>query len=125
MDVPNLRDWFNVGAIVPLLAVLFSSAFGLFEAATMSPQAEFLWIIGIIVIAFLVWFNAAKTQQRERESRERERAVMIRLDELKQLLAKPGTTLEDVKRAIGVDARLSAASSMRVQVEAIKPTKNG
>ena len=68
MDVPNLRAWFNVGAIVPLLGV-FSSAFGLFAGSAMSPQVEFLWIMGIIVIAFLVWFNAAKAQEREREAK--------------------------------------------------------
>ena len=38
----------------------------------MSTQAEILWITGTIVMAFLVWFNAAKTQQREREARQRE-----------------------------------------------------
>ena len=94
MDVPNLRDWINVGAIVPLLAVLFSSAFGLFMGPTMSLHAEILWITVIIVVAFLVWLNAAKTQQRAREDRDR-------LDKIIQLLAKPGTTLEDVRRAIG------------------------
>lgn len=100
MDVPNKRDWFNVGAIVPLLGVLFSFAFGLFAGPAMSLTAEILWITGIIVMAFLVWLNAAKTQQREREAREHERAVMRRFDELNQLLAKPGTTLEDVKRMV-------------------------
>ena len=60
MDMPSKRDWFNVGAIVPLLGVLFSSAFGLFAGPVMSPQAAIFWIIGIIVIAVLVWFNAAK-----------------------------------------------------------------
>jgi len=48
MGVPNKRDWFNVGAIVPLLGVLFSSAFGLFAGPAMSIQVEILWIIGII-----------------------------------------------------------------------------
>jgi positive regulator of sigma E activity len=56
MDVPNKRDWFNVGAIVPLL-VLFISAIGLFTRAGMSLETEILWAIVIIVVAFLVWFN--------------------------------------------------------------------
>ena len=63
----------------------------------MSPQVEFLWVAGIIIIAFLVWFNAAKTQQREREAN-------AKLDEIKQLLSKSGTTLEDVERVIGDQA---------------------
>ena len=97
MDVPNLRDRFNVGATVPLLAVLFTSAFGLFEAPAMSLQAEFLWVMGIFVIAFLVWLNAATTVQRTREADEK-------LDKIIQLLANPGTTLEDIKRVIsGID----------------------
>jgi hypothetical protein len=90
MAVPKKHDWFNVGAIVPPLAVLFTSAFGLFTRSAMSLQAEIVWIIGIIVIAFLVWFNAAKTQQRGREDRQR-------LDTIIQLLEKPGTTLEDIR----------------------------
>jgi hypothetical protein len=95
LAIPNKRDWFNVGAIVPLFGVLFSSAFGLFAGPAMSPQVEILWITGIVIIALLVWLVAAKTQQRERE-------VMSCLDEIKDLLAKPGTTLEDVKRVIGI-----------------------
>jgi hypothetical protein len=99
MDMPSKRDWFNVGAIVPLLGVLFSSAFGLFAGPVMSPQAAIFWIIGIIVIAVLVWFNAAKTQQRGREDRQRGQEDRERLDKIIQLLEKPGTTLEDVKMA--------------------------
>jgi Na+/proline symporter len=64
MDMPNKRDWFNVGAIAPFSVVLFTCAFGLFTRSVMSLQADILWTIGIIVIAFLVWLNAAKTQQR-------------------------------------------------------------
>ena len=90
-------DWFNINAIVPPLGVLFSFAFGLFVGPVMSPQVEFLWVAGIIIIAFLVWFNAAKTQQREREAN-------AKLDEIKQLLSKSGTTLEDVERIIGDQA---------------------
>ena len=120
MDVPNVRDWLNISAIVPLLGILFSSAFGLFAGPAMSPLVEFLWIIGFIIIAFLAWFNAAKAQQREREAKEHEREVRASLDHIKQLLEQPGTTLEDIKRAIGVAARVSAGSSMRVQLEAIK-----
>ncbi len=71
----------------------------------MSLQADILWTIGIIVIALLVWLNAAKTQQRAREDRER-------LDKIIQLLAKPETTLEDVKRTIEVSARISATTAM-------------
>jgi len=104
-------DWFNINAIVAPLCVLFTFAFGLFTGPVMSPQVEFLWVAGIIVIAFLVWFNAAKTHQREREAGEREaeargreRGVMILLDEIKQLLSKPGTTLEDVKMLVGDQA---------------------
>ena len=69
--------------------------------SVMSLQADILWTIGIIVIAFLVWLNAAKTQQRAREDRER-------LDKIIQLLAKPETTLEDVRRATtSIDDSLS------------------
>jgi ABC-type protease/lipase transport system fused ATPase/permease subunit len=92
---PNKHDWFNVGAIVPPLVVLFSFSFYLFVGPVMSLQVEVLWVTGIIIIAFLVWLNAAKTEQRGREAN-------AALDEIKQLLAKPGTTLEDVKRAVGV-----------------------
>lgn len=73
----------------------------------MSTNVELLWIIGVIAIAILLWFNAAKTEQRGREAREREleakeheHAVMLRFDELNRLLAKPGTTLEDVKTRV-------------------------
>jgi hypothetical protein len=101
MDVPKKRDWFNVGAIVPLLAVLFTSVFW-FVRSVVGLQAEILWIIGIIIIAFLVWFNAATTQQRGREDRERGQEDRERLDKIIQLLEKPGTTLEDIKRAAGI-----------------------
>jgi hypothetical protein len=101
MVVLNNCDWFNVGAIVPLLVVLFSSTFGLFEAPAMSLQTEGLWILGIIIIASLVWFNAAKMQQGKREAEEREREGRVILDEIKQMLAKPRTTLEDVKVLVG------------------------
>jgi|ERR1700730_2413682 len=99
MEMPNKHDWFNIGAIVPLLAVLFTSSFGLFARAVMSLQAEILWILATIIMAFLVWLNAAKAQQRIREAKEHERGVMATLDDIKQLLAKPETTLEDVRRA--------------------------
>ena len=92
MVAPKKRDWFNVGAIAPISVVLFTCAFGLFTRSVMSLQADILWAIGIFVIALLVWFNAAKTQQRAREDRER-------LDKIIQLLAKPETTLEDVRIA--------------------------
>ncbi len=103
--MPNLRDWFNVGAIVPLLVVLFGYSFGLCEAPVMSLQAEIVWITGIIVISFLVWLNAAKMAQSEREAKEHERKVTITLDNIKTLLEKPGTTLEDVKMVIAGAAR--------------------
>lgn len=99
MDMPNKHDWFNIGAIVPLLAVLFTSSFGLFARAVMSLQAEILWVLATVVMAFLVWLNAVKAQQRIREAKEHERGVMATLDDIKQLLAKPETTLEDVRRA--------------------------
>jgi hypothetical protein len=67
----------------------------------MSPQATLLWILATIIMVFLVWFNAAKTQRRAREDRER-------LDKIIQLLAKPETTLEDVRRATtGIGGPLS------------------
>ena len=81
----------------------------------MSLQADILWTIGIIVIALLVWLNAAKTQQRAREDRER-------LDKIIQLVAKPETTLEDVRRATtGIGGSLSNTplSSSAVQTEII------
>jgi ABC-type protease/lipase transport system fused ATPase/permease subunit len=93
--MPNKCDWFNFGAIVPPLVVVFSFSFYLFVGPVMSAQVEVLWVAGIIVVAFLVWLNAAKTEQRGREAN-------ATLDEIKQLLAKPGTTLEDVKRAVGI-----------------------
>jgi len=112
MDVPKKRDWFNVGAVVPPLAVLFT-AFGMFaRSPVMSHQAEILWIIGIVIIAFLVWFNAAKIQQRGREERQRGREDRERLDKIIQLLAKPETTLEDVKQTIEGYARISATTAM-------------
>ena len=107
MEMPNKHDWFNIGAIVPLLAVLFTSSFGLFARAVMSLQAEILWILATIIMAFLVWLNAAKAQQRIREAKEHERGVMATLDDIKQLLAKPETTLEDVRRATAIDDSLS------------------
>jgi hypothetical protein len=97
--MPNKHDWFNIGAIVPLLAVLFTSSFGLFARAIMSLRAEILWVLATVIMAFLVWLNAAKAQQRIRETKEHERGVMATLDDIKQLLAKPETTLEDVRRA--------------------------
>jgi hypothetical protein len=101
MDMPSKHDWLNVGAIVPLLGVLFSSAFGLFAGPVMTSQVEILWIMGIVIIAFLVWFNAAKVQQQ-------------------QLLARPETTLEDVRRAAtGTDDSLANTPLvLRVQAEA-------
>jgi hypothetical protein len=92
MEAAKKRDWLNIGAIAPL-AVLFTSAFGLFVGPAMSLQAEILWVVGIVIIAILVWFNAAKTQQRAREDRER-------LDKIIRLLEQPGTTVEDIKRVI-------------------------
>lgn len=105
MGVPNKHDWFNIGAIAPFAVVLFTCTFGLFTRSVMSLQADILWTIGIIVIAFLVWLNAAKTQQRAREDRER-------LDKIILLLAKPETTLEDVKRTVEGAARVSATTAM-------------
>jgi hypothetical protein len=99
MDMPNLRDWFNVGAIVPLLVVLFGSSFGLCEAPVMSLQAEVFWITGIIVLSFLVWLNSAKLAQREREAKKHERQVTITLDNIQKLLANPDTTVEDIRMA--------------------------
>jgi hypothetical protein len=40
-------------------------------AMDMPNKRDWFKTIGIIVIAFLVWLNAAKTQQRAREDRER------------------------------------------------------
>jgi hypothetical protein len=106
--MPNHRDWLNVGAIVPLLVVLFGYSFGLCEAPIMSLQAEVLWITGIIVIASLVWLNAAKMAQREREAKEHERKVTITLDNIKNLLSKPDTTVEDIRMAAtGIKGPLS------------------
>jgi hypothetical protein len=109
MDAPKKRDWFNVGAVAPFSVVLFTCAFGLFTRSIMSLQADILWTIGIIVIAFLVWLNAAKTQQRAREDRERAWEDRERLDKIIQLLAKPETTLEDVRiaAAVGETGRLN------------------
>ena len=77
----------------------------------MSLQAEFLWVMGIFVIAFLVWLNAATTVQRTREADEK-------LDKIIQLLANPGTTLEDIKRVIsGIDDSF-ANSTLPLRVEA-------
>jgi len=102
MDIPHRRDWFNIGAIVPLLGVLFTSSFGLFMGHLMSPQAKIWFIMATIVMAALVWFNAAKSQQRAREDRQRGKEDRERLDKIIKLLEKPGTTLEDVKRAAGI-----------------------
>jgi hypothetical protein len=81
------------------------------------PQAEIFWIIGTIAMALLVWFSGAKAQQREREAKEREketeRAVMGRFDELTQLLAKPDTTLEDVRRIVGDQAHFEGVIGLK------------
>jgi hypothetical protein len=111
----RIGDWFS-NAIVPPSGVLFSFAFGLFAGPVMSPHAEFIWIAGSILIAFFVWFNAAKTQQRGREDRQRGQEDRERLDKIIQLLEKPGTTLEDVKSVISGAARMSSISSMRAEV---------
>jgi hypothetical protein len=74
----------------------------------MSLQVEFLWGGATIIIAFLVWFGGAKTQQRAREDRQRGREDRERLDKIIQLLEKPGATLEDVRRAAtSIDDSLS------------------
>ena len=74
----------------------------------MSLQVELLWGVATIIVAFLVWFGGAKSQQRAREAKENERVVMTILDDIKQLLAKPDTTLEDVRKATtGIDDSLS------------------
>ena len=66
-------------------------------------------------MALLVWFSGAKAQQREREAKERktERAVMGRFDELTQLLAKPDTTLEDVRRIVGDQAHFEGVIGLK------------
>jgi hypothetical protein len=66
----------------------------------MSLQAEILWILATIIMAFLVWLNAAKMQRRIREAKEHERGVRITLDNIEQLLTKPETTLEDIRMTI-------------------------
>src|SRR3981081_3881039 len=74
-------------------------------------------IIGTIAMALLVWFSGAKAQQREHEAKEREketeRAVMGRFDELTQLLAKPDTTLEDVRRIVGDQAHFEGVIGLK------------
>ena len=95
MDVPDKHNWFNLGAIVPAICVLFSILFCLFVGPVMTPGAEVVWVSGIIFIAILVWFNAAKTEQK---TEQRERNVIAKFNEIKQLIEKPGTTLEDIRR---------------------------
>jgi hypothetical protein len=124
MGIPHKRDWFNVSTIGAPLWILSSFVFRQFVGRNVtSPQVEVLWSAATIIIAFLVWFGGAKTQQRAREAREHEREVMVALDEIKQLLPKPDTTLEDIRRVIEGTARISAASSMRVEIKAIEDDK--
>ena len=110
-------DWFNIVVAATPATMLFSMAFGVFAGPAMSPQAEIFWIIGTIAMALLVWFSGAKAQQREREAKEREketeRAVMGRFDELTQLLAKPDTTLEDVRRIVGDQAHFEGVIGLK------------
>jgi hypothetical protein len=120
MDIPGKHDWFNINAIVPPLAVLFTNMLGLFTRSAMSQKAEILWILATFIMAFLVWLNAAKTQQHAREDREHARENREKLDKIIQLLPKPGTTLEDITRVINVGVRVSAGSSMRVETIASK-----
>jgi len=96
MDIPDKHNWFNLGAIVPSICVLFSFLFCLFVGPVMTPVAEVLWVSGIIVIATLVWFNSAKIAQ---ETERRERDMIAQFKELKQLIEKPGTDFEDIRRA--------------------------
>ncbi len=99
MDMPEKCEWFNVDAIVPPLAVLFTSALGLFTRSAMSLQAEILWIIATVIMAFLVWFKSAKTAQ---TTKQRELNMIANFNEIKQLIqliAKPGITLEDIREA--------------------------
>jgi hypothetical protein len=86
----------------------------------MTTEAEVVWAAGIVIIAILVWFNAAKIEQK---TEQRERNANAKFNEIKQLIEKPGTTLEDVKKVIEVAARVSAASSMRVELKATTPDK--
>ena len=94
MDMPNRREGLNISTIGAPLWILFRFSFGLFVGhPVMSPQAEFLWGGATIIIAFLVWFGGARAQQRARKDREL-------LNEIKQLVTKPETTLEDVRKAV-------------------------
>ena len=107
--MPNKHDWFNFSTIGAPLWILVSFAFGIFVVhPVMSLQVEFLWGVITIIIAFLVWFGAAKTQQRAREDRERGKEDRERLDKIIQLLEGPETTLEDVRKAAtGISGPLS------------------
>jgi hypothetical protein len=109
MDIPGKRDWLNVSTIGAPLWILVSFAFGLFVVHPgMSPQFEFLWGAATVAIAFIVWFGAAKTQQRAREDREQARENRERLDTILELLPKPETTKEDIRMAAtGISDRLS------------------
>jgi hypothetical protein len=111
MAVPDKRHWFNIGAIVPAICVLFSFLFCLFVGPVMTIEADGVWVAGIIVIAILVWFNAAKQDQK---SEQRERDVIEKFNELKQLIEKPGTTFDEVREAasrLGVLSNSPLASS--------------
>jgi uncharacterized membrane protein YhiD involved in acid resistance len=125
----RICDWFNIVAVATPATMLFSMAFGIFAGPAMSPQAEVFWIIGTIVMALLVWFSGAKAQKREREAKQHEmeakqheRAELLRFDELKQLIAKPETTLEDVRiaAAVGESAVIGIGISDALQGEITK-----
>jgi len=120
MDIPNKRDWFNISAIVPLLAVLFTSSFGLFARAVMSLEAKILWILATIIMAFLVWLNAAKNQQCAREDREHALENRERLDKIIRLLSNPDTTVEDIRMAATGPLSNTPLASSSAQAEVHK-----
>jgi hypothetical protein len=93
-------DWFNISAIPSIGFGLYGFSFALSRVPAMSPLAECLWIIGAIVLAGIGLFSNAKAAQSARENKEQDRLHLNMLEEIRNLLSKPETTLADVKTVV-------------------------
>jgi hypothetical protein len=120
MGAISNRDLLSISAIVPPLAVLFSSSLGLYMGwSIMSVQAQFLWIACVVIIALLVWFNAAAAKRGARETKEQ-------LDKIEKAISSPGATLADVAKIIhhkAVNVDISPAVSIDTKVKRANDTK--
>jgi hypothetical protein len=87
-----------------------------------SFQTEILWIVATVIMAILVWFDAATRQKRAREDRQRGQEDRSRLDKIIQLLERPETTLEDVKRAAtGISSFPNITLALQAEADKERP----